>query len=248
MNYSRAVMVIGLAGCLLLLPPVDAGAAQGAPSDPDDAANWARLGHLKPRQKIEVAQTNLAKFKGKFLAWTEEAITLRSMGKKLTIPRDKIHRVWVFGGRKIGKGAFIGLGAGFAVWALYDGPLDSKHGYSALDVDQNLSSAGIGAGIGAFLGALWRKRILFYSRVGGPGSPQTSEPRVSSVTLTPRATHSRPAPGDLTLHISKSWRPFTTERAMELMAATRPTNLQGTNEDVTLAARRRLYLAVSADQ
>ena len=243
MKTLPSIIAIGLVGCLLLLPPVDAGAAQGAPSDPDD---WARLGNLKARQKIEVSLTNLAKHKGKFLAWTEETITLRVKKRELTIPRAEVHRIWVFGGRKIRWGAGIGFLVGIAaspiIGQIDDQPPLGSHVFSSL------LTGGAGAAIGASAGLGWRRRILFYERAGGPGSPQAAHPAEFSIDHALTAEVPRPASGNLALHLSKTLRPLTNGRAMEIMAATRPTELPSTSEDESLTARRRLYLAAPTDQ
>ena len=219
-------------------------------------SNWARLGQLRAGQMMEVSLTNLAKHKGKFLDLTQEAISLRVKKREITIPRDAVHRVWAFGGRKIEKGAYIGLLAGFAYWPIFHVLIDDPvsidrngiegfhQGYGIHDlIKPNLISAAIGAGVGAVASLGWRERILFYERGNEAASPQASKAPARSDNRAPTTKGFRPASGDVTFQLSKTLRPFTTERAMEIMGATRPANLPGINEDEALAVRRRLYLA-----
>ena len=245
MNYSRNVIAIGLAACLLWFPPAQAGASQQAQAAPDDPANWDNLQQLQPGQKVGVVQTNLAKHKGKFLFWTEEEITLRVKKQELTIPREEVHRVRRLGKNHTGSGAAIGAGIGAVVGLLIGRAqwCSGEPGFNVCAFVGLIIGTPVGAATGFNVGSGWRERTLVYQRGDESASPQAAYSMDLSADPALAENDSPPASTEVMLHLSKTLRPFTTERAMEVMASARVTNPLDENEDEALAARRRLYVA-----
>ena len=152
MKYSRIVIAIGLVGCLLALPPADASASQKAqlPAE-SDTSDWNNLQRLRIGDKVELVQMNLSKHKGTVLAWTEEAISLRSKGQDVTIPREDVYRVTWLSKNHRARNAWLGMAAGAAVGAVI-GAVSANQGtlepgFNALFA--SLLGAGAGAGVGA---------------------------------------------------------------------------------------------------
>ena len=120
MKTLHSVIAIGLVGCLLALPLVEAKALQEAqpPAEPG-ISDWNNLQQLRVGQKIEVVDTNLKKYKGTFLSFSEEAISLRVKKQEVGVQREDVFRVSL---RKKSKrlrnvliGLAIGAGAGSAL-------------------------------------------------------------------------------------------------------------------------------------
>jgi hypothetical protein len=109
---NRTILSISL---LLLLPALSL-AQSGTDS-------WGNLKQLQPGQKIEVVDSSMKSFKGKFLSVTDEAISLRAGKGEQSVERAKVVRVSVrdTSHRKrnmligLGIGAGAGLGAGFGI-------------------------------------------------------------------------------------------------------------------------------------
>ena len=221
--------------------------ARAAPGDP---ANWDNLQQLQPGQKIVVIQTNLAKHKGKFLFWTEEEITLRVKKQELTIPREEVHRVRRLGKNHTGSGAAIGAGIGAVVGLLIGRAqwCSGEPGFNVCAFVGLIIGTPVGAATGFNVGSGWRERTLVYQRGDEPDPPQATDSVDLSADPALAENDSPPASTEVMLHLSKTLRPFNTERAMEVMASARAGNLPNLNEDEALAARRGLYLAPSPSQ
>ncbi len=83
--------------------------------------SWENLQQVRVGQKIEVVDTNLKKYKGTFLSFSEEAISLRVKKQEVGVQREEVFRVSL---RKKSKrlrnaliGMAIGAGAGVALAA-----------------------------------------------------------------------------------------------------------------------------------
>lgn len=159
MKYSRLVIAIGLVGCLLALPLAEAIASQKAqlPAEPD-TSDWNNLRQLRIGDKVELVRMNLSKHKGRVLAWTEEAISLRIKGQDVTIPRKDVYRVTWLSKSKRGRNALIGLVVGAGVGAVFGATVTfgdlspDDPGYmtaAEAAVATSLFFGGIGAGVGA---------------------------------------------------------------------------------------------------
>jgi len=159
MKTLHSVIAIGLVGCLLALPLVEAKALQEAqpPAEPG-ISDWNNLQQLRVGQKIEVVDTNLKKHKGTFLSFSDEAISLRVKKQEVAVQREDVFRVSLRKKSKRLRNALIGMaiGAGAGVAAAEISIRASEPGFfSERDFWQVpyvvLVSAGIavGAGVGA---------------------------------------------------------------------------------------------------
>ena len=80
--------------------------------------------------------------------------------RQISLDRDQVLRVWLaklrFNGTNVGKGALIGTGVGIGVGFIAAGILASQceacppHGFALFPIG--------GAGVGALLGSLWKKK------------------------------------------------------------------------------------------
>lgn len=77
-----------LALVLLLLAPAFAQAQQSKDS-------WENLKQLRTGQKVEVVDTKMKTYSGKFASFTDEAITLQQGNSELTVQRAELVRVSV---------------------------------------------------------------------------------------------------------------------------------------------------------
>ena len=120
--------------------------------------SWENLQQLRVGQKIEVVDTNLKKYKGTFLSFSEEAISLRVKKQGVGVQREDVFRVSLREKSKRLRNALIGLaiGAGAGAAAAEISIRASDPGFfSERDFWQVpyvvLVSAGIavGAGVGA---------------------------------------------------------------------------------------------------
>ena len=120
--------------------------------------SWGNLQQLRVGQKIEVVDTNLKKYKGTFLSFSEEAISLRVKKQEVGVQREDVFRVSLRKKSKRLRNALIGLaiGAGAGVAAAEISIRASEPGFFPERAFWQvpyvvLLSAGIaaGAGIGA---------------------------------------------------------------------------------------------------
>ena len=121
MKTLHSVIAIGLVGCLLALPLVEAKALQEAqpPAEPG-ISDWNNLQQVRVGQKIEVVDTNLKRLKGTFLSFSEEAISLRVKKQEVGVQREDVFRVSLREKSKRLRNALIGMaiGAGAGVAAI----------------------------------------------------------------------------------------------------------------------------------
>ena len=152
MKTLHSVIAIGLVGCLLAFPLVEARALQEAqqPAEPG-ITDWNNLQQLNVGDKVEVVHHNLSKYKGKVLAWTEEAISLRTGGQDVTIPREEVYRVTQLSKGHRGRNVLISLGLGAAVGTLIGRAqwCSGEPGLNACTFVGLVMGSGIGAGVGA---------------------------------------------------------------------------------------------------
>ncbi|MCH6553855.1 MAG: hypothetical protein IH793_06820 [Acidobacteria bacterium] len=119
MKTLHSVIAIGLVGCLLALPLVEAKALQEAqpPAEPG-ISDWNNLQQLRVGDKVEVVRTDLSKLKGTFLSFSDEAISLRIGKDEVGVQRPKVFRVSAREHSKRLRNTFIGLGIGAAAGAV----------------------------------------------------------------------------------------------------------------------------------
>jgi hypothetical protein len=119
MKTLHSVIAIGLVGCLLALPLVEAKALQEAqpPAEPG-ISDWNNLQQLRVGDKVEVVRTDLSKLKGTFLSFSDEAISLRVGKDEVGVQRPKVFRVSAREHSKRLRNTLIGLGIGAAAGAV----------------------------------------------------------------------------------------------------------------------------------
>jgi hypothetical protein len=156
MKTLHSVIAIGLVGCLLALPLVEAKALQEAqpPAEPG-ISDWNNLQQLRVGDKVEVVRTDLSKHKGTFLSFSDEAISLRVKKQEVGVQREDVFRVSLRGRPKRSTsalvGAAIGALAGVGVGAL----AANRYGSGDPGSESFIVFLGtaIGAGAGAGVGA-----------------------------------------------------------------------------------------------
>lgn len=154
MKSSRFFLTIGLVGCLLALPLVEARAAQQRqPSEEPGITDWNNLRQVRIGDKVEVVQHNLSKHKGELLDWTEKSITLRLENRDVTIPREDVFRVTQLSKNHRLRNSMIGLGLGVLVGAATGVAVAVAptrfHGNGLVFPIATFIGAGVGAGVGA---------------------------------------------------------------------------------------------------
>ena len=106
---------------LFLAPALASGQAVNAPdrlwaaqpqSPPSGESDWGNLQQLRVGQKIEVVDTNLKKYKGTFLSFSEEAISLRVKKDEVGVPRVNVLRVSSLDRSKRKRNILLGLAIG----------------------------------------------------------------------------------------------------------------------------------------
>ncbi len=119
MKTLHSVIAIGLVGCLLALPLVEAKALQEAqpPAEPS-ISDWNNLQQLRVGDKVEVVRTDLSKLKGRFLSFSDEAISLRVGKDEVGVQRPNVFRVSSREHSKRLRNTLIGLGIGAAAGAV----------------------------------------------------------------------------------------------------------------------------------
>ena len=154
MKTLHSVIAIGLVGCLLALPLVEAKALQEAqpPAEPG-ISGWSNLQQLRVGQRIEVVDTNLKKYKGTFLSFSDEAISLRVGKDEVGVQREDVFRVNLRGKSKRSTSALVGaaIGAlvGVGVGALAATRYGSGDPRSKSFIVFLGTTIGAGAGVGA---------------------------------------------------------------------------------------------------
>jgi hypothetical protein len=117
--------------------------------------SWENLQQVRVGQKIEVVDTNLKKYKGTFLSFSDEAISLRVKRQEVGVQREDVFRVSLRGRPKRSTsalvGAAIGALAGVGVGAL----AATRYGSGDPRSESFIVFLGttIGAGAGAGVGA-----------------------------------------------------------------------------------------------
>lgn len=120
------------------------------------AANWQNLNTLRAGEKIQVREANKAKVDGRFLNFTEAAISLQADAGPLTIQKENVRSVKLSRNKHRLRNALIlggiGAGAGAAIGAAQHKGCTSAQAF-CLDIGGRALPAGIGAVVGLLGGA-----------------------------------------------------------------------------------------------
>ncbi len=116
--------------------------------------SWGNLQQVRVGQKIEVVETNLKKYKGTFLSFSEEAISLRVGKDEVGVQRPNVLRVSLRGRPKRWQSALAGMAIGAGAGLLAGFATDNCGGGTQVrGVFILVTCMPIGAGIGAGVGA-----------------------------------------------------------------------------------------------
>src|SRR5580704_6011059 len=108
---------------------------------------WSNLNRLKSGQRIEVIESSMKSHNGRFVAVTDEVLSLQEKGLDVSIKRADVVRVSTSSTPRRGEHALIGLVVGGGVGAGIGAAAGSAHGFLGG------SSRGIGALVGIVIGA-----------------------------------------------------------------------------------------------
>jgi hypothetical protein len=109
--------------------------------------SWSDLNRLKSGQRIEVIESNMKNHNGRFVAVTDDVLSLQEKGSDVTIKRGDVVRVSTSSTPRRGEHALIGLVVGGGVGAAIGAAAGSSHGFLGG------SSRGIAALVGIVIGA-----------------------------------------------------------------------------------------------
>ncbi|MFQ5817038.1 MAG: hypothetical protein ACE5H2_03660 [Terriglobia bacterium] len=151
-----------------ILPPAQQHPAQPRMS-PASESDWDNLAQLQPGQRILVETMDNVRHRGTFVAYSDEAISLREDKRDVGYRRKEVLRVWRLGPPNRGKAAKIGFLSGFAVgaataviWWFSGDTQDGDEDYLVLLVAPAFGGlfGGVGAGLGAAVAP--RSKTLIY--------------------------------------------------------------------------------------
>ena len=147
--------------CLVLLSGPVAPAVELA----FDESDWNNLSGLRVGERIICKTKEGITYKGEFLAFSEEAISLRVGKRDVGLRREEVMRVSVVGPPKRAEAAIIGAVFGFAAAAVLGVVVagrsaESKGGFAVLF---GTVGASAGAGVGALL-SLARKTVIYRAK------------------------------------------------------------------------------------
>ena len=114
--------------------------------------SWDNLNQLQTGQKIQVVQMDMKSLKGRFLGFTEEAITLKVKKNQLSVPRTEILRVSASDKAKRRGNGLIGFAIGVAGGLAVGIPLDKRLRNEGQKTPVTAILAPAGAGLGYFAG------------------------------------------------------------------------------------------------
>jgi len=133
---------------------------------------WSNLNRLKAGQQIEVIESSMKRHAGKFVAVTDELLTLKENGSDISVRRDGVIRISTSSGSKRGEHALIGLvvggGSGAAIGAA-SGASTGFLGGSSRGIAALVGTV-IGAPSGAAVGAALPAHAIIYRASAPAGS------------------------------------------------------------------------------
>ncbi len=158
---------------LFLAPALASGQTVNAPdrlwaAQPQAAADetgWSNLQQLRVGQKIEVVDTNLKKYKGTFLSFSGEAISLRVKKEEVGVQRPNVLRVSLRGRPKRSTSALVGAAIG-ALAGLTLGAVvpETECGRGCMMGMSTVIGAGVGAGVGAAVSFVPSYRTIYRAK------------------------------------------------------------------------------------
>jgi hypothetical protein len=154
--------------------------------------SWSSLNNLKAGQGIEVIETSMRQHAGRFVAVTDELLTLKEKGSDVSLKREDVARVSTSSGTKRGEHALIGLVVGGAIGAGIGAASGSKTGFLGGSSRGIAALVGIviGAPSGAIVGAVVPAHTTIYRATPVAPSPKTTS---SSGALPMRDCNNTPA-------------------------------------------------------
>jgi hypothetical protein len=123
-----------------------------------DTSHWSALRELKKGDRVGVVQMDMKRFEGRFDHATDDAITLVA-DQTVTVPKDRVVRVYRRPRVNRAVRAVIGAGIGAAAGGLTDGTLGAYFRNESHGPDPGVITAlgaAAGAGIGAASGGGYR--------------------------------------------------------------------------------------------
>lgn len=118
-----------------------------------EESSWASLQQLSTGQRIAIELMNRGRQDGEFLTVVDDAISLRSKGRAITVQRSEVRRVSVRGPSKRLRNTALGALGGAAAGALASGANKGRSERGFVTGMNTLIGIGVGAGIGAALPA-----------------------------------------------------------------------------------------------
>lgn len=126
---------------------------------------WADVMGVAPGREILVQLFDGTTAKGKLSVASETKLTITRKRKNTEIDRADVLRVYRIGGRRMGKGALIGLGIGAGAGALIGGLAFKGETENGEELLPAMVFGLVGGGLGALTGLIAgssRKRTLIY--------------------------------------------------------------------------------------
>ena len=227
----RTGQFVALAAIMLLLPAGAAAQNRYWPVSSDRL--WRGLEHFGQGAPLLVERTDGDWMKGKLIMVNPGLLTLQRGQRLVDLSRGDVRKIWLFTGRKTGKGARIGAWIGAITGAVAFGSLCHDAGaektlclLATLSFGGTLGAGG-GAGVGAVVGSTQRGRRLVYdTRLS---SSSAVIPRTADLHPSDRAL---PSPGSCA------------PKEFQTSVAAKPCRSFNLEESLTRAAR---YLADSRD-
>jgi hypothetical protein len=211
------VLLLPVPPALFLAYPLWAEEPQASAAETD----WNNLQRLPFGTLLLIEQTDEKWIRGGLVAVASDALSLGRRKRVRGIPRSRVRRIWLLGGKQVGEGALIGTLVGGVLGVLIARPPCARSGEGAGCVFSfGMVLAGVGTGIGAAIGAGVRERILVY-RAPPPGQPSTAATHTALCEApADRATCARSSPvlGSLPSSLRDAYRPFNAERAARELA------------------------------
>ena len=156
---------------VLFLPLLAAAVSAQSPKE-----QWSNLNRLKVGQGIEVIESNVKSHSGRFVAVTDESISLQEKGSDVSIKREDVVRVSTSSVPRRGEHAVIGLVVGGGIGAAVGALAGSSHGFlggSSRGIAALVGIA-IGAPSGALVGAVIPAHTTVYRAAPVAAHPTTS--------------------------------------------------------------------------
>ena len=143
-----------------------------APAAGQATDSWNNLEGLAVGKRIRVVEKDKSSHTGTFVAFSSEAVTLRSKGADTGHRREDVVRVWRVGAARRGRAALIGLAIGAGAGAALGGAAASDDSFvrpGAVAAIVGLAGGAVGAGVGAAVARPSRSEV--YRAPQGTTSP-----------------------------------------------------------------------------